>query len=208
MRAAPEWRYTLYTRPDRDELAAFLVGAGQRYDWLVTTGPEPMTLHVGLRPPKGASAASVATKVCRSKLAGTRPASTDELELPVCLRCAEDLQEVLYDRRVLEQEIHHETGGPMRTQIFVHDDGNVSVVTDATDERDFEGAFGEAFVQMLGKLNGNGRETRRKALAAGFDIVAKLRGYKSEVMERRTLAAGRWPHPTEQPVAAADEDEE
>lgn len=87
-----------------------------------------------------------------------------------------------------------------KTQIFQHDD-DVSVITDATDERDFIDSFAEA-------LNGLENGANRKAIAAGFDIVAKLRGYKSEVKERRTLAAGRWPHPTESPLSVGGTEEE
>lgn len=85
-----------------------------------------------------------------------------------------------------------------RTQIYQHED-DVSVVTDAADERDFLDTFTEA-------LNGLKNGANRKAISAGFDIVAKLRGYKSEVQERRVMAAGRWPHPSEKPIAEAGVD--
>ena len=85
-----------------------------------------------------------------------------------------------------------------RTQIFQHEE-DVSVVTDAADERDFLDTFTDA---LRGLKNG----ANRKAIAAGFEIVAKMRGYKSEVQERRVMAAGRWPHPSEKPVAEAAAD--
>lgn len=91
---------------------------------------------------------------------------------------------------------HPSTGDVMpKTQIFQHGE-MVSVVTDAAEERDFIDTFADA---LAGLKNG----ANRKAIAAGFDIVAKLRGYKSPVMERRVLAAGRWPHPTEKPIGEA-----
>jgi hypothetical protein len=87
-----------------------------------------------------------------------------------------------------------------RTEIYQHGE-DVSVITDASDERDFIDTFADA---LHGLKNG----ANRKALSAGFDIVAKLRGYKSEVQERRTLAAGRWPHPSETPVSSAGDNDE
>jgi hypothetical protein len=95
--------------------------------------------------------------------------------------------------------------GTMRTGIYVQGE-DVSVVTDAKDERDFEEGFTAAFTDLVAKGNGNGKAVRRAAMRAAFDIVAKLRGYKSEVQERRVLAAGRWPHPSEQPLADANDD--
>lgn len=86
-----------------------------------------------------------------------------------------------------------------KTQIFQHDE-DVSVITDAADERDFIDSFAQA-------LNGLENGANRQAIAAGFDIVAKLRGYKSDVKERRTLAAGRWPHPTETPLSVGGEEQ-
>lgn len=83
-----------------------------------------------------------------------------------------------------------------KTEIYELNE-DVSVVTDAIEERDFLDTFSEA-------MNGLENGINRKALAAGFDIVAKLRGYKSPVMERRMLAAGRWPHPSEKPVSMAE----
>ncbi len=83
-----------------------------------------------------------------------------------------------------------------KTQIFQLNE-DISVVTDAVDERDFL----ETFADSIGELD-NGTPLR-DVLAAGYDIVAKLRGYKSEVQERRVLAAGRWPHPSEVAIAEA-----
>ena len=94
------------------------------------------------------------------------------------------------------QRLRKENDMP-KTEIFRHDDDTVSVVTDAPDERDFVDTFSDA----LDTVDGN---ARRRAVRAGFDIVAKLRGYKSGVQERRMIAAGRWPHPSEQPVGTAD----
>lgn len=91
-----------------------------------------------------------------------------------------------------------------RTSIYQHED-EVSIVTDAKDERDFEDGFTRAFAALVANGNGNGRAVQREAIKAGFDIVAKLRGYKSDVQERRVLSAGRWPHPSEQPLAVATE---
>lgn len=92
-----------------------------------------------------------------------------------------------------------------RTEIFVSGE-DVSVVTTATDERDFLDAFSEAMGALIGREESNGREAR-VALGAGYDIVAKLRGYKSPVQERRVLAAGRWPHPQEIPLVVATDEE-
>lgn len=86
----------------------------------------------------------------------------------------------------------------MLTEIYKLGD-DVSVVTNATSESDFIDTFTRAFQGM----QGNGRE-HRQAMEAGFQIMAKLKGYKSDVQERRTLAAGRWPHPTESPIGGAD----
>lgn len=88
----------------------------------------------------------------------------------------------------LDNRSHHMP----KTQIFQHGE-DVSVVTDALDERDLL----ESFAIALNELE----KIDRKVLSAGFDLVAKLRNYKSQVHERRVLAAGRWPHPTETPVA-------
>lgn len=81
----------------------------------------------------------------------------------------------------------------MKTQIFIHDD-DVSVVTDCIEERDFL----ETFTDALNDLGGPGAVDYR-VIASGFEILAKLRGYKSSVQERRMLAAGRWAHPSEKP---------
>ena len=85
-----------------------------------------------------------------------------------------------------------------RTQIFQLGE-DISVVTDAASERDFLDGFAEA----IGELK-NGTPLR-PVLEGGFDIVCKIRGLKSNVMERRMLAAGRWPHPSEEAVAEAGE---
>ncbi len=85
-----------------------------------------------------------------------------------------------------------------RTQIFQLGE-DISVVTDAVDERDFLDTFAEA----VGELN-NGTPLR-PILSAGFDLIAKYRNLKSPVLERRLLAAGRWPHPSEEALAEAGE---
>lgn len=92
-----------------------------------------------------------------------------------------------------------------RTEIYKFGE-EVSVVTTATDERDFLDSFTVALAPVLS--NGATDKQKRDAVRAGFEIVAKLRGYKSEVQERRVLSAGRWPHPSEQPVSAAGADGE
>jgi hypothetical protein len=88
------------------------------------------------------------------------------------------------------------------TRIYNHGE-DVSVITTAIDERDFV----ESFTVAYGGLSAKGLNGRhhRQAMQAGFDIIAKLRGYKSEVQEKRMLAAGRWPHPSEEPVAEGGE---
>ncbi len=85
-----------------------------------------------------------------------------------------------------------------RTQIFQLGE-DISVVTDAAEERDFLEGLSEA----IGELQ-NGTPLR-PILEAGVDIVCKFRGYKTGVMERRILAAGRWPHPSEEPIAEVGE---
>ena len=92
-----------------------------------------------------------------------------------------------------------------RTEIYKHGE-DVSVVTTAADERDFIETFSEALRPLM--QNGSAEREAREAVRAGFDIVAKLRGYKSDVQERRVLAAGRWPHPSETPLAGAGNDGE
>ncbi len=85
-----------------------------------------------------------------------------------------------------------------RTQIFQLGE-DISVVTDAADERDFLEGLAEA---IAGLPDGT---PLRPILEAGVDIGCKFRGYKTPVMERRMLAAGRWPHPSEEAVAEAGE---
>lgn len=78
---------------------------------------------------------------------------------------------------------------------------DVSVVTDARSERDFTEGFAPAFAKVVTANGKNPPGTSRAAVSAAFDIIAKLRGYKTTVQERRVLAAGRWPHPTEKAIA-------
>ena len=85
-----------------------------------------------------------------------------------------------------------------RTQIFQLGE-DISVVTDASEERDFLDGLAEA---IGGLKNGT---PLRPILEASVDIVCKYRGYKTGVMERRMLAAGRWPHPSEEAIAEAGE---
>lgn len=92
-----------------------------------------------------------------------------------------------------------------RTEIYKHGE-DISVVTSASDERDFIDTFAEAIQPIM--ANGAPVKEKRDAVRAGFDILAKLRGYKTDVQERRILAAGRWPHPSEKPLAAAGADGE
>lgn len=87
-----------------------------------------------------------------------------------------------------------------KVSIYVEGE-DVSVVTDARDERDFTEGFGPAFGKILTANGKNPPGTPRAAMTAAFDIIAKLRGYKSTVQERRVLAAGRWPHPNEKAAA-------
>lgn len=108
-----------------------------------------------------------------------------------------------------------------RTEIYRHDD-DVSVVTTATDERDFIESFAVALGKLIHEIGRTPNETdftqdyqewmarleydHQKALAAGFEILAKIRGYKAPtVQERRVLAAGRWPHPSEKYIAHGGE---
>lgn len=91
-----------------------------------------------------------------------------------------------------------------KTEIFVLGE-DVSVVTSATDERDFLDQFAAALKPVM--QNGAKPAEQREVVRAGFDIVAKLRGYKSEVQERRILTSGRWPHPSEKAKASAGSDD-
>lgn len=92
-----------------------------------------------------------------------------------------------------------------KTQIFVFGE-DVSVVTSAAEERDFLDTFTEALKPFM--ANGSNAREHRDVVRAGFDIVAKLRGYKNGVQERRLLAAGRWPIPTDSPKAEGGTDVE
>lgn len=92
-----------------------------------------------------------------------------------------------------------------KTQIFKHGE-DISVVTTASEERDFLDSFTEALRAIMAP--GSEARDQREAVRAGFDIVAKLRGYKNGVHERRVLAAGRWPHPSEQPVSEAGSEDD
>ncbi len=94
----------------------------------------------------------------------------------------------------------YEEGDMPKTSIFIEGE-DISVVTDARDERDFTEGFSPAFAKVVAANGKNPAGTARAALTAGFDIIAKMRGYKSSVQERRVLSAGRWPHPNERPVA-------
>lgn len=110
-----------------------------------------------------------------------------------------------------------------RTEIFIHGE-DVSVVTTATDERDFVETFSRSLTFLaakMGKIPNTEEEKKAdprpwervqrehdKAVAAGFELLAKIRGYKApSVQERRMLAAGRWPHPADEPVAYGGEHE-
>lgn len=93
-----------------------------------------------------------------------------------------------------------------KTSIYVEGE-DVSVVTDARDERDFTEGFAPAFGKVVNANGKNPAGTSRAALTAAFDIIAKLRGYKSGVQERRVLAAGRWPHPNEKAAAETATDD-
>ena len=92
-----------------------------------------------------------------------------------------------------------------KTSIYVFGE-DVSVVTTASDEPDFLDSFSAALKPLM--QNGLKPRDQREAVRAGFEIVAKLRGYKSGVQERRVLAAGRWPHPTDKPKSEAGTDDE
>lgn len=85
----------------------------------------------------------------------------------------------------------------MKTEIYIHDADDVSVVTDCVDERDFLETFTDALNTSPGGVD-------YRVLASGFEILAKLRGYKSNVQERRLLAGGRWPHPSEEPIGEGE----
>ena len=92
-----------------------------------------------------------------------------------------------------------------RTDIYQENE-DVSVITTAVDERDFLESFTEALRPIM--ANSMEPHEQRLVISAGFDIIAKLRGYKSSnVQERRVLAAGRWPHPSEVAIASAGQDD-
>lgn len=93
-----------------------------------------------------------------------------------------------------------EAGAP-RVSVYISG-RDVSVVTDAADETEYLPAFVDAYERLDGGVS---REARVKAVRAAFDILSKLRGYKADVLERRMIAAGRWPHPTEAPAAESGE---
>lgn len=92
-----------------------------------------------------------------------------------------------------------------KTEIYTYGE-EVSVMTSAIDERDFLDTFAAALKPLM--QNGAKPREQRDAVRAGFDVVAKLRGYKSEVQERRILVAGRWPHPTDKAKYQAGSDDQ
>ncbi len=92
----------------------------------------------------------------------------------------------------------------------------VSIVTTSDGERDFVDGFTEAYNALikggddLGWGDGRGGEVavERLAMAAAFDIICKYRGYKTTNVRQRTImAAGRWPHPSEEPLSTSGSDD-
>lgn len=118
-------------------------------------------------------------------------------------------------RRVGRPSTREDEEMKARLALHRHLNGAVSVVTNATGEREFLASFAEAisWAHTEAARARNDSDSGEPAfdgleealadwLKAGVDIVCKLRGYKAEtVMEERVLAAGRWPHPNEAPVA-------
>ncbi len=79
----------------------------------------------------------------------------------------------------------------MKTEIYLTGD-RVSVVTDCAEEAEFLQTFTDAL---------QGLDLSPAMLVQGFNILARLRGYKSqEIQDRSTLVAGSWPDPDSEPV--------
>lgn len=85
----------------------------------------------------------------------------------------------------------------MSTRIIKMDNnGEIVVVTDALDEESFIGDFSRLFVELALAEPLDFDHNAAGAMGCMLDIVAKMRGYKSETRERRTLLSGSaWPEP-------------
>lgn len=75
-------------------------------------------------------------------------------------------------------------------QTVLHKDGeNYAIVTTAENEQDFRTQFAQALSGVIAGATDLAFEIEAWTKPA-YEIVCKLRGYKSDVIEQRTLIAG------------------
>lgn len=72
------------------------------------------------------------------------------------------------------------------------DETGFAIVTSAVDEDEFRAEFSQALASLIesGEYPSDWRHHLEGWLAPASEIVCKLRGYKAQVQERRTIIAG------------------
>lgn len=79
----------------------------------------------------------------------------------------------------------------MNTVLHKNDE-QFAIVTTASTEEEFRAQFSAAFEELIdsGAYDGDWRFQLEGWMAPATEIICKLRGYKSQVIERRTIIAG------------------